>query len=201
MIALFSLGQPFQIRLFAVLVVAVSLWMVVEDAQAVSAPRPADADPWRLCKQAIAAAEKAHRLPRHLLAAIALVESGRRRESGKGYTPWPWTITAEGKGRFLDSKEGAIEAVQELRSRRIRNIDVGCMQVNLHYHPRAFSDLDAGFDPATNATYAARHLRALFRETGSWGNAVSLYHNGKFRVNRQYRIRVMKVWNQLRGRH
>ncbi|MBK8906520.1 MAG: transglycosylase SLT domain-containing protein [Rhodospirillales bacterium] len=160
---------------------------------------PAPADPWRVCRQAISAAEQAERLPRHLLAAIALVESGRPSEAS-GTVPWPWTITAEGRGRFLASKADAVSAVQELRERDVRNIDVGCMQVNMHYHPRAFADLDAAFDPAANAGYAARHLRALFRQAGSWPSAVSLYHNGKFHMNRQYRIRVMKVWSQLRGR-
>lgn len=179
---------------------ACCLWLTAATLQA-AAPAPAvgAADPWRLCRQAIAAAEQAEKLPRHLLAAIAIVESGRRREAG-GYAPWPWTITAEGRGRFLASKAEAVSAVQDLRERDVRNIDVGCMQVNMHYHPRAFADLDAAFDPAINSGYAARHLRALFRQSGSWPYAVSLYHNGKFHMNRQYRIRVMTVWSQLRGR-
>lgn len=187
--------KPLQRTIFAVC----SLWLAAAAVRAAPAPAVAAADPWRVCRQAISEAEQAEKLPRHLLAAIALVESGRPRDAG-GYVPWPWTIMAEGRGRFLASKAEAVSAVQDLRQRDVRNIDVGCMQVNMHYHPRAFADLDAAFDPAANARYAARHLRALFRETGSWPYAVSLYHNGKFHMNRQYRIRVMKVWSQLRGR-
>lgn len=182
-------------QLQANIFVVCGLGMAAASVQAAPAPD----DPWRVCRQAISAAEQAERLPQHLLAAIALVESGRPREAG-GTVPWPWTINAEGRGRFLASKAEAVDAVQDLRKRDVRNIDVGCMQVNMHYHPRAFADLDAAFDPAANAGYAARHLRALFRQAGSWPSAVSLYHNGKFHMNRQYRIRVMKVWSQLRGR-
>ena len=35
----------------------------------------------------------------------------------------------------------AIAAVTRLRARGIRNIDVGCMQVNLHYHGQHFETL------------------------------------------------------------
>jgi soluble lytic murein transglycosylase-like protein len=54
----------------------------------------------------------------------------------------------------------------------VRNIDVGCMQVNLGYHGKAFADLEAAFDPATNVAYAARFLSELFSKRRSWALAV-----------------------------
>ena len=86
-----------------------------------------------------------------------------------------------------------------MRGRDVRSVDVGCMQVNLYFHPTAFPDLDAAFDPAANAAFAARFLRSLFKDTGSWMHAVARYHSSIYRNNRQYMIRVMKTWRQLGG--
>jgi hypothetical protein len=169
-------------------------------ALAVSEPGETDgSDFWRACKTAIAAVERSAKIPRHLMLAIALVESGRRNEAGGGYHPWPWTINAGGDGRYFETKTEAVEAVRDLREGKVRNIDVGCMQVNLHYHPKAFPDLEAAFDPATNAAFAARFLRSLFQDTGSWMHAVARYHSSIYRNNRQYMIRVMTTWRQLGG--
>ena len=54
---------------------------------------------------------------------------------------------AEGRGRYLPSKEAAIAEVQALKAKGITNIDVGCMQVNLYYHGSNFDDLNEAFDP------------------------------------------------------
>ncbi len=166
---------------------------------AMAAPAGTGGDPWTICKSAIAAAERAGKVPRHLLLSIALVESGRLNEGRGGYDPWPWTINAAGDGQFFDTKAAAVAAVLELKAKGHRNIDVGCMQVNQHYHPDAFADLDAAFDPATNAAFAARFLRSLFQDTGSWMHAVARYHSSIYRNNRQYMIRVMKTWRRLGG--
>src|SRR3546814_11739102 len=82
---------------------------------------------------------------------------------------------AEGKGRFLPSKAAAIEEVRRLQARGIRNIDVGCLQVNLHYHPDAFASLETAFDPEANAAYAAALLVRLREEARSSTRAIGQY--------------------------
>lgn len=159
-----------------------------------------DPDPWHVCAAAIAAAEQRAGLPAHLLKAIALAESGRRREGDGSVEPWPWTVTAEGRGRYLGTKAEAVAAIDALQDRNVRNIDAGCMQVNLHHHPAAFASLDEALDPASNADYAARFLHGLFLDSGSWGNAVARYHASIRGRNLQYRNRVMRIWHRLRGR-
>ncbi|MGZ9107048.1 MAG: hypothetical protein ACXW3M_14860 [Rhodoplanes sp.] len=159
----------------------------------------AQADPWSVCGDAIRAAERNIGLPPHLLRAVALAEAGRRHDASKGAVPWPWTVTAEGRGRFLPAKADAVALVRDLLDRNIRNIDVGCLQVNLQFHPAAFASLDEAFDPTANATYAAGFLHALFRDSGSWGNAVARYHASVYGRNLQYRARVMRIWHGLRG--
>ena len=35
--------------------------------------------------------------------------------------------------------------------RGVRQVDVGCMQINLQSHPHAFASLEDAFDPGSNA--------------------------------------------------
>ena len=153
---------------------------------------------WRLCADAIATHERTQRIPRHLLAAIAITESGRWNAGREIKAPWPWTINAEGEGRFYDTKAQAVRAVSELRVRDVRNIDVGCMQINLLHHPDAFADLDQAFEPASNVGYGARHLKALFGKTRSWQQAAGRYHSATPKRARAYRLKVVKLWNEQR---
>ncbi|MGE5766359.1 MAG: murein transglycosylase, partial [Bacteroidota bacterium] len=122
-------------------------------ALAIAAPLPAHAeetvDSWGLCREATGRAEARRDLPPHLLTAISQTESGRWHAGRSETLAWPWTVMAEGEGRFLPSKAAAIAEVRRLQARGIRNIDVGCLQVNLHYHPEAFDSLEAAFDPDT----------------------------------------------------
>ncbi len=154
--------------------------------------------PWRLCADAIADHERTQRIPRHLLVAVALAESGRWNADREVKAPWPWTVNAEGEGRYYDTKAQAVRAVSELRARDVRNIDVGCMQINLLYHPDAFADLDQAFEPVSNVSYGARHLKALFGETRSWQRATGRYHSSTPKRARAYRLKVVKLWNEQR---
>ena len=155
-------------------------------------------NPWRLCADAIADHERSERIPRHLLAAIAMAESGRWDARREAKAPWPWTVMAEGEGKFYDTKAQAVRAVEALRAREVRNIDVGCMQINLMHHPEAFDDLDQAFEPVSNVGYGARHLKTLFGETRSWQRAAGRYHSATPKRARAYRLKVVKLWNEQR---
>jgi hypothetical protein len=144
----------------------------------------------QLCRQAITAAERAHSIPSHLLAAIARVESGRKDRSAGTFDPWPWTINMDGQGTFYDSKAQAVAAAVTMRPRTTRSIDVGCMQISLTYHPNAFPDMGQAFDPASNADYGARFLVQLFEKTNSWPKAVELYHSATPEIGQEYGRRV-----------
>lgn len=130
-----------------------------------------------LCRAAIAQAERRAALPPHLLAAIARVESGRRDPVTGAFGPWPWTVNAEGEGFFFESKAQAIAAVRGMQAHGMKSIDIGCTQINLMHHPDAFASLEAAFDPATNAAYAAKFLNQLQSQTGNWQKATAMYHS------------------------
>lgn len=147
-----------------------------------------------LCAAAVAAQEARSGIPKRLLTAISLVESSRwDAETGKSVA-WPWTVTAEGKGRFFPTKGAAIAAVRRLQAKGVASIDVGCMQVNLHYHPQAFASLDEAFDPERNAAYGAKFLTDLKRDHGSWQRAVQHYHSSTADRRIPYQQKVYAAW-------
>ena len=101
-----------------------------------------------VCQRNLQANERLQRIPQGLLAAISLDESGRGIGPDQTRVAWPWTINAAGEGQYFDSKEEALAATRQLIEDGLRSIDVGCMQINLRYHPDAFASLEDAFDPA-----------------------------------------------------
>lgn len=138
------------------------------------------------CRPAILAAERTFNIPDHLLSAIARVESGRRDPVSGSIDPWPWTINAEGQGSYFATKAEAIAAVQALRAKGVRSIDVGCMQISLLHHPDAFPSLEQAFDPASNANYGARFLSELRAKANNWTRAVEMYHSATPEIGQEY---------------
>ncbi len=59
-----------------------------------------------------------------------------------------------------------------------RFIDVGCMQINVHFHGDRFRSLAEMFDAAVNVDYAAGFLKGLRTQVGSWTLAVAHYNAG-----------------------
>jgi|SaaInlStandDraft_2_1057019.scaffolds.fasta_scaffold09242_3 hypothetical protein len=147
-----------------------------------------------LCMHAVDRAEQKHNIPGQILRAISLAESGRYDRLRKASFAWPWTVTSGKNSHYLPSREAAIAKVKEMRAQNIRNIDVGCMQVNLGYHPDAFANLDEAFNPETNVAYAAAHLEKLYIARHSWTLAVGYYHSATRRLNRSYRRKIMGLW-------
>jgi hypothetical protein len=146
------------------------------------------AEPASTCHDAGIAAEREWKLPPDLIHAIGRVESGRFGSA------WPWTVNANGSGSWFASRMEALAFVRALQSRGVRLIDVGCFQVDLFYHPAAFSSLEQAFDPAANADYAARFLTQLRGRTGSWAEAIAGYHSGRTLEGEDYRRKVMAQW-------
>lgn len=154
---------------------------------------PQPPEPGLLCRQAIRQAEAGSGLPTHLLTGIARVESGRADPTTGRFHPWPWTINAEGKGYFFDSKTDAIAFARTLQARGVRSFDAGCMQVNLMHHADAFQSLEEAFDPLANARYAIKFLTQLREKTGSWETASSWYHSANPELGMPYRSQVVSA--------
>lgn len=150
-----------------------------------------------LCATAIEAAQALHATPKGLLYAIGQVESGRMDPLTHRAVPWPWAVQAQGQSYYFATEPEAVAWVQAAELKGIQSIDVGCMQVNLMYHPTAFRNLDEAFDPGANADYAARFLVSLHVETGDWQKAAGLYHSETLALAIPY---ARKVEDALNGR-
>ena len=184
---------PVPITLFLAIAIAVATAPALAQGAAGNAAEGA-------CARAIAVVAGSERMPRHILNAISLVESGRWDGSRRANLAWPWTVYALGKGRHFDSKQAAINEVRRLRRQGVISIDVGCMQVNLRYHADAFTGLEEAFDPMNNVAYAAAFLKRLRRAEGAWSRAVAKYHSSIRAKGRRYWQRVRLAWHAERRR-
>lgn len=132
-------------------------------------------NPAGVCIHEILRAQLRHQIPGNLLLGIGLQESGMMHEGE--LTIWPWVANADGDGRFFETPQSAASWVRARQAAGVESIDVGCMQVNLRWHPDAFVQLEEGFDPARNVDYAARFLVQLYEKTGDWIEAAGHYHS------------------------
>jgi hypothetical protein len=151
----------------------------------------------KLCTRQLPRYEREYAIPTHLLSAIASTESGRYHSGLKIKLPWPWTITSGGKGHYYDTKAEAVAAVKKLKAQGVKNIDVGCMQVNLQHHPDAFTSIESAFEPEYNVSYAAHFLRDLYDGSGTWKKAASNYHSKTPQHATRYIGQVYDHWYKI----
>jgi len=159
--------------------------------------RPALAAPvsnWDLCFNQTSVQEQTSGIPENVLTAISLVETGRWDEHRQARVAWPWTVNNGSVGKFFPSKADAIAHVRALKARGETNIDVGCMQINLHYHGDAFPTLDKAFEPKSNVAYAVDFLTRLHKQTGSWTQAVTRYHSATPVYAERYLKKFRVAW-------
>ncbi|MGY3439947.1 lytic transglycosylase domain-containing protein [Marinovum sp. KMM 9879] len=141
-----------------------------------------------VCIREILTAQLRHAIPGNLLLAIGLQEAGLMHEGE--LTVWPWAANANGDGRYFDQPGTAQSWVRVQQSSGTSSIDVGCMQINLRWHPEAFATIEQGFDPAANVDYAARRLAELYAETGDWTEAAGRYHSATETLKTAYLDRL-----------
>jgi hypothetical protein len=124
-----------------------------------------------LCDRAAEGAAFAIGVPLDLMRAITRVETGR------DGTPWPWTLNLDGESRWFVTAPDAIDAARAAIAQGAAQIDVGCFQLNLHWHGPHFTDLEEMIDPTRNARYAAQFLSELHAELGDWRAAAAAFHS------------------------
>ena len=125
-----------------------------------------------ICEREIAAAADKYGVPEGILYSVGLTETGRRGSLQ------PWALNIEGKAVFAASRKDAISAFSDARTRGARLIDLGCMQINHHYHGDQFSSPDDMLNPRKNVEYAAKFLSRLHSRHVTWTMAVARYHAG-----------------------
>lgn len=148
-----------------------------------TAPVVAGTDPSQLCMDAAARAAAATGVPLDVLTAISLVETGR------GHRPWPWAVNLGGDGHWPDSRRDAVELAESALAQGRTNIDLGCFQLNYHWHGAGFASLFDMLDPTANALYAADYLAGKYAATGDWALAAAAYHSTTPEHAQRYRTR------------
>ncbi len=171
----------------------VFLFMLVNNVYA-SVPDYNDA---LLCINETEKFEKEYDIKKYLLTTISNVETGYWNDTYKTKVAWPWTVNAQGKGRYFNSKSEAIAEVRKLQKQGVKSIDVGCMQINLKYHPDAFANLDEAFNPKKNVEYAANFLTRLYDRHNDWLKAASSYHSTNVKKASLYKKKVIDTFDNI----
>ena len=172
------------------------LLMFFQPVEASEYPKYANTE--EVCTVAAQQFENKYHIKKHLLTTITNVESGRWNQKKQRNTAWPWTINAQGKGRFFATKQQAIAEVKRLQAQGVRSIDVGCMQINLAYHPDAFENLEEAFNPYKNVEYGAKFLTKLYKQKGNdWHKASTAYHSSAPEKAKKYARKLSKVYKGI----
>ena len=125
-----------------------------------------------VCEREMTRAAAKYDVPLGVLYAVGLTETGRRG------TLSPFALNIEGPSFFPDTLDEAMQRFNEAERRGAKLIDIGCMQINHYYHGSHFRSVAEMFDPHANVDYAARFLRDLKEQEGSWTLAAARYHAG-----------------------
>ncbi len=119
--------------------------------------------PRAACLAATRRAEEVHGMPRGLLTAVALAESGLH----------AYALNIGGRAHFPGDREQARSLLASARPGA--SVMAGCVQVNARVHARGS---DWPLDPTRSADWAGGMMARWARETGSWSEAVRRWHGG-----------------------
>ncbi len=151
----------------------------------------------RKCSAIFSYFEKRFNIPKDLLHSISLRESAKKHSNSNLVIVWPWTVNVGGQGYYFNNKRDAVKFTKNQLASGATNIDVGCMQINLKYHPNAFTSLEQAFSPRSNVAYGAKFLSEKYIQHGDWISAVGNYHSADPARGRKYRQRVGQIGSNM----
>lgn len=89
--------------------------------------------------------------------------------------------------------------MKKLQAQGVKSIDVGCMQINLAYHPDAFKSVEEAFDPQKNAEYAAKFLKKLYKNNDrDWIKAAMAYHSSVPTKALRYKKKIVSAYELVK---
>lgn len=125
-----------------------------------------------LCERVMVAAAQDNNVPLKILYSVGLTETGHRGTLG------PYDLNVDGRSIHSQNLPQALAAYAAADRSGAKFIDIGCMQIDHHFHAQQFRSLEDMFDPIQNVHYAARLLKTLYKQEGSWTMAVARYNAG-----------------------
>ena len=140
----------------------------------------------------------------YVLYSIALLESRRISKKDGLVRPWPWAITVNGpkgtkpKSHYPTTKKDAKKLLKDILT-KTDNVDVGLMQVNVHYHGHRVPDPMDLLDLETNLIVAGQILaEAIKSSPGELVTGVGRYHSWRAEKSLDYGYRVLTLTKNLR---
>ena len=94
--------------------------------------------------------------------------------------------------KVFKSKDSVLKYVKS-HIKKEKNIDMGCMQVNYMYHPKAFSNLSLAFDPEANVKWSTNLIKNLYDKYGTYKDAVGYYHSYRTIKKNKYSSKVFNT--------
>ena len=149
-----------------------------------------------ICEKNIIEIERQIDIPKGLLKAIGLTESGRYLDKSSP-TIWPWTVNVKTKSLFFDNKSQMLKFLNSEVEKGNYDFDVGCMQVNLKWHGKFFKKIADSIDPKTNISYATSFLYKLKTDFKTWTEAIKRYHSSNPKKNIKYHKKVLANWKVI----
>lgn len=141
-----------------------------------------------------------HQLDPYILYAVTLIESAKGSTKKYQVTPWPWAINKSGKSIIPASQQEARIILNKTLAEGSRNIDVGLMQINLHWHGYRVDKPEQLLNPVTNLQIGALVLaEAIQSVPNDLVLGIGRYHSWQ-NVNAAitYGRKVMAVADQIR---
>src|SRR5690606_39003935 len=138
------------------------LLIAIAAAASISSGTGAAASGGSVCEGEITRAAATYGVPVGVLYAVGLTETGRRGSMQ------PYAMNIHGTAYFAPDARAAVRRFHEARREGMKLIDLGCMQINHHYHSDRFPSLESMLDPRRNVEYAARFLKELKDREGTW---------------------------------
>jgi soluble lytic murein transglycosylase-like protein len=165
---------------------ALDLTGFISEASAARGP-----DDAKICERYLPAIAKSEEVPLGVLYAVGLTETGV-----KG-SLHPYALNVEGRTIITYSQADALREFQKATRQGKVLIDLGCMQVNFHYHGANFDSPAEMMEPEKNIVYAARYLKTLYASEGSWAAAVARYHASPRKPQEQKRYICSVIRNLI----
>ena len=125
-------------------------------------------------------------IPPKLLKSIAWVESGF----------YPWVLNIRGRPYFFSARKEAEAFLEKALKEGVTNIDIGCAQINWHFHGLHFKRPHVLLSPEISLRYVARLLRQNKTARGSWMQAALFYHSSHHKHQRIYHLKLLRYLTQ-----
>ena len=139
-------------------------------------------------KECIVKYEKKHGIEPGLLEAIVQIESKFI----------PYAVNACGRANRFNSATEAAKFVQDKQKQGYQNISVGIAQLHVPSHGSKFPNHEKMLCVEDNLACAAKLLKRLKQQTGSWESAVKRYHSPDPEASELYRGKVFGAWAKIR---